>query len=83
MDIASIGAMTSGQMPRKAEVADGLEQAFLSEMLKHAGPRESAGQFGGGLGESQFNSLLNDAYAQAMAQRIDLKLLPRGDQAHG
>ncbi|RQP07150.1 MAG: hypothetical protein D1H97_04020 [Paracoccus sp. BP8] len=56
-------------------MVDGLEQAFLSEMLKYAGPREESGEFGGGVGESQFASMLNDAYAKAIVDRIDLGFL--------
>ncbi|REF71800.1 hypothetical protein BDD41_0257 [Paracoccus versutus] len=41
-------------------------------MLKHAGPGQPTGEFGGGIGESQFASLLNDTYAEAIAERIDL-----------
>ena len=63
-------------------MADGLEQAFLSEMLKYAGPRESSGEFGGGIGESQFSSMLNDAYAQAISERIDLKLIKSNGGHH-
>ncbi|RDW14339.1 hypothetical protein DIE28_03460 [Paracoccus thiocyanatus] len=45
-------------------------------MLKYAGSTAAAGEFGGGAGESQFASMLNDAYAQAIAERIDLGLQP-------
>lgn len=83
MDIAPITTTSSGPTRKPSGTADGLEQAFLSEVLKYAGPRESTGQFGGGIGESQFASLLNDAYAQAIAERINLKLFDRGGQNHG
>ena len=58
-------------------MADGLEQAFLSEMLKYTNSRENPGEFGGGIGESQFSSMLNDTYAQRIAEKIDLRLNPR------
>lgn len=59
---------------RNLGLADGLEQAFLTEMLKYAGPGEHADNFGGGIGESQLASMLNDAYAEAIARRIDMRL---------
>ncbi|WP_258869562.1 rod-binding protein [Paracoccus thiocyanatus] len=73
-----IQATTAAGAPRLLgkSPADGLEQAFLSEMLKYAGSTAAAGEFGGGAGESQFASMLNDAYAQAIAERIDLGLQP-------
>lgn len=83
MDIAKINSAASVQAQQRREMADGLEQAFLSEMLKYAGPREDSGEFGGGIGESQFASLLNDAYSQAIAKRIDLKILARSGYDHG
>lgn len=81
MHITSISP-ASDLTSQKKSVADGLEQAFVSEMLKYAGPKEQTGAFGGGIGESQFNSLLNDAYAHAITQRIDLALLPQGEPPH-
>ncbi|WP_199260303.1 hypothetical protein [Paracoccus binzhouensis] len=52
-------------------------------MLKYAGPRESQGEFGGGIGESQFSSLMNDAYAEAMSRRMDMNFLSRTGQRDG
>lgn len=59
---------------RKEGVSDGLERAFLSEMLKYAGPRPLEGSFSGGVGESQFTSMLTDAYADALSIKMDLGL---------
>lgn len=59
---------------QKSQVADGLERAFLSEMLKYAGPRPLEGGFSGGVGESQFASMMTDAYADALSDRMDLGL---------
>ncbi|WP_347268265.1 hypothetical protein [Paracoccus sp. (in: a-proteobacteria)] len=56
--------------------ADGLEGAFLAEMLKHAGLYASANPFAGAEGESPFSSMLNAAYAESLAARVDLRLLP-------
>ena len=57
------------------KMADGLERAFLSEMLKDAGPRSAEGGFAGGVGESQFSSMLTDAYADALSAKLDLGLI--------
>lgn len=64
---------------KKMSSADGLESAFLSEMLKSAGLRSTSDPFGPAGGESQFSSMLNDAYAEAMAGRIDLGLLSNSE----
>lgn len=59
-------------LPTHKNIADGLEKAFLTEMLKYAGPKPIEGSFGGGIGEDQFSSMLTETYAQALAERIDL-----------
>ena len=72
-----VDAVSSAQMrPNHAQkdVGDGLERAFLGEMMKYAGPRETSSTYGGGIGESQMMSFLNDAYADAIAHRLDLGL---------
>jgi len=53
---------------RLREAATSLEAAFLSEMLKAASFGASAGAFGGGQGEEQFQSFLRDAQATEMAK---------------
>ena len=63
---------------RRLQSANGLESAFLSEMLKSTGLRTTSDPFGTTGGESQFSSMLNDAYAEAIAGRIDLGLFPGG-----
>jgi Rod binding domain-containing protein len=50
------------------DVAERLETAFLSEMLKSADLGESAGSFGGGVGEEQFASFLREAQAREMVR---------------
>lgn len=50
------------------DVAIQLEATFLAEMLKSAGLGESQGGFNGGIGEDQFSSFLNQAYAQRLAE---------------
>ena len=56
------------------EIENGLETAFLSEMLKYAGPHSAEGEFSGGIGESQFASMLTDAYTEALSRKLDLGL---------
>lgn len=60
--------------PERRMMTDGLERAFLSDMMKHAGPGPLEGSFGGGAGEEQFSSLLSDLNSEALARRLDLKL---------
>lgn len=60
-----------------AQSANGLEAAFLGEMLNIAMPDTSSGAFGGGVGESQFSSFLIEQYADILAQRLDLGLAAR------
>lgn len=55
-------------------VAQELEAAFLSEMLKHAGLGAPRGHFGGGAGEDQVASLLRTEQARAMTERGGLGL---------
>ncbi|TRW96081.1 hypothetical protein FNJ84_14570 [Paracoccus sp. M683] len=51
-----------------------LEQAFLEEMLKYAGPKPNAQAFGGGIGEEQFSTFLTREYATILADSLDLGL---------
>ncbi len=74
MQIDPMPSSFSPGLTRAQKVSDGLEMAFLSEMLKYAGPRPLEGEFGGGAGEEQFASLLTETYAGAVAGRIDLGL---------
>ena len=54
------------QDERLMAVSRDMEKAFLFEMLKHTGIGEAPEGFGGGVGEEQFASLLQEHYAQAM-----------------
>ena len=54
--------------------ARAFEAAFLSEMLRAAGAGQSAGPFGGGIGEDQFASFLLDHQAERIAARGGLGL---------
>jgi Rod binding domain-containing protein len=49
-------------------VAQELESAFLSVMLKDAGVGRPLSGFGGCIGEEQFGSFLRDAYAAEFAK---------------
>jgi peptidoglycan hydrolase FlgJ len=51
---------------RLRTAAAALEAGFLAEMLKAAGLGQPPSGFGGGVGESQFASLMVEAQAQAM-----------------
>lgn len=53
---------------------DRLEQAFLEEMLKYAGPKPKQQAFGGGIGEEQFSTFLTREYAAILAEALDLDL---------
>lgn len=68
-----IGPITTAQSaPERAAVAQQLEQAFLEEMLKYAGPGALEGSFSGGAGEEQFTSFLTREHAAALSERLDL-----------
>ncbi|WP_409567691.1 hypothetical protein [Paracoccus sp. (in: a-proteobacteria)] len=77
MDTMAVTGVMRIARAQNQRLANGLEQAFLAEALKYAGPQESSGEFSGGVGESQFSSMLNDVYADAIAQRIDMRLHSR------
>lgn len=63
---------TPGAGPRDdtalRRVAQELESAFLSVMLKDAGVGRPLSGFGGGIGEEQFGSFLRDTYAAEFAK---------------
>jgi Rod binding domain-containing protein len=64
----SAGAPTATREDQLMAVAQSLEAAFLSEMLKSAGIGETLEEFGGGAGEDQFASFLRDEQAKQMTQ---------------
>ncbi|MFT4015196.1 MAG: hypothetical protein QM682_17770 [Paracoccus sp. (in: a-proteobacteria)] len=76
MEISPINPATPPSV-KASQVSDGLEKAFLAEMLKYSGPKPDQSEFGGGIGEEQFSSMLNDTYAQALSRRLDLHLTGR------
>ncbi len=54
---------------RLRAIAQKLEAAFLSEMLKSAGLGKTSESFGGGEGEEQFSSFLRDEQARLFAEK--------------
>lgn len=54
--------------PTLWEKSKALEASFLSEMLKSAGLGKSRDEFGGGVGEDQYSSLLATEQAKAMVE---------------
>lgn len=67
----SASLLQSGTGPRP-QIGDKLEQAFLEEMLKYAGPKPSDSAFGGGIGEEQFSTFMTREYAAVLADSLDL-----------
>lgn len=56
------------------KAANALEASFLAEMLKFSGAGKVPQAFGGGIGEEQFASFLNQAEAEAMVKHGGLGL---------
>lgn len=59
---------------RLRDVALKLEASFLAEMLRSAKLGQTPEEFGGGIGEEQFSSLLVETYAEKLAERDGLGL---------
>ncbi len=59
----------SGQAQRMRELAQEFEAVFLAEMLKNSGLNKTSSDFGGGVGEDAFGSLLTTEYARALASQ--------------
>ena len=73
MELQQSNAASPAQSPASTShetqlmaVAQSLEAAFLSEMLKSAGIGETPSDFGGGAGEDQFASFMRDEQAKQM-----------------
>lgn len=77
MRITDLAATAPTSATRSQEISDGLEKAFLREMMKYAGPKPMEGSFGGGTGEEQFSTLMTETYADALAKKLDLGLSKR------
>lgn len=71
MQIISLTTTWPAQTPPTSLPETKLEQAFLEEMLKYAGPKPSAEAFGGGIGEEQFATFLTREYAAMLSESLD------------
>ncbi len=54
---------------QKRQLAQEFEAVILAEFLRAAGSEGIIREFGGGIGEEQFASMLTDIHAEAMAAR--------------
>lgn len=66
--LASPGPQQTPRDPDLWRAAQGLEGAFLTEMLKSAGLGTARTSFGGGAGEEQFGSLMRDMQVDQMVE---------------
>lgn len=55
--------------PELWRLSQSLEATFLSEMLSKGGLGKRSDSFGGGIGEEQFSSFLNQQRANAMVEK--------------
>lgn len=55
--------------PELWRLSKSLEATFLSEMLSNGGLGKTSDSFGGGIGEEQFSSFLNQQRASAMVEK--------------
>lgn len=72
--IADTSPIVGSSLPRPRDpqlwaAATALEASFLAEMMKAAKIGAPRGDFGGGIGEEQFSSMLVDEYARGLAGR--------------
>ena len=63
-----------GDKSDRQDVAKNLEIAFISEMLSFVGMKEMSEDFGGGVGESQFQSFLREQHAKLIVEKGGLGL---------
>ena len=68
MTVTSLGSLPPDPKAVLRRKAEELEAAFLSEMLGHTGIGATSESFGGGIGESQFASLLRHEQASGMVR---------------
>lgn len=64
-----LGSRETQRIHQLKEISKALEATFLSEMLKHSGLNETSESFGGGAGEEAFSSMLNQQFANSLAER--------------
>lgn len=77
MTITPLPAGPAAQHPTLWRRATELEQAFLTEMLRHAGLSVDQGAMGAGTGGEQFASFLREAQAGALVQAGGIGLAAR------
>lgn len=80
---AEVGQMPVKRMETsdKLSVGQQLESVFLAQMLKISGVGKTPDSFGGGAGEDQFSSFLQEAQAREMVRAGGLGLAAYFDQA--
>ncbi|RLJ41201.1 rod binding protein [Litoreibacter meonggei] len=61
-------------MNRNQDIAKKLEVAFVSEMLSFIGMKGMSSEFGGGIGEDQFQSFLRQQHAELIVESGGLGL---------
>jgi Rod binding domain-containing protein len=79
MEVSNILNLPSGvarhdDKNNNVEIAKKLEIAFISEMLSFVGMKEATDGFGGGIGESQFQSFLREQHAKLIVEKGGLGL---------
>ncbi len=67
-NLTSSGGSQLNRIGKVKTLANDLEASFISEFLNHTLPKNSTSFFGGGSGEDQFSSFLNEAYAQEIVK---------------
>lgn len=77
MRTVPISSVPAPGLGSPAPAADRLEQAFLEEMLKYAGPKPSQDVFGA-TDESPFSTFLTREYAALLAADLDFGLRLEG-----
>lgn len=81
MDISSTARLAqqpagvAAKSQEKAEVMAEMERLFIKEMIKYAMPKSDNGYFGGGIGEDQMRSFLEDEWAGSIANSMAGKVL--------
>ncbi len=71
---SSVATLEAMPTPDQLKIAKRLEKSFLQEVLKMSGVAKVSSEFGGGIGEEQFNSFLLEHYAEAVVEKRGLGL---------
>ena len=64
-----VDTVPNQKSPELWRLSQSLEATFLSEMLSKGGLGKMSDSFGGGIGEEQFSSFLNQQRANAMVEK--------------